>query len=257
MSEAGLVQRTIWVLRAVAAHPDGIGLSEVARESGIPKATCYRVLSTLERERWVSCDTTTRQYRISLGLVSVVGGLLDQTTGYMHTREALEQLAKETEETAGFDVLIPPEVMVLAQAQGPFLIGQTLKPVPRTQPVWHTSSGKALLSCLEPDDVREQFGDTYDEQAQRTHGSLDDYLEMLGRIREEGYAYAFDELEPGAASVGAPVRLRNGPNYALWIGGPTYRLTRERIAELGGVVRAAADRLADVLDLSGSTEPIR
>ncbi|CAM5742323.1 hypothetical protein SHIRM173S_00174 [Streptomyces hirsutus] len=39
-SEAGLVRRTIWLLRTVAAHPDGVGLSEIARESGIPKATC-------------------------------------------------------------------------------------------------------------------------------------------------------------------------------------------------------------------------
>ena len=68
-SEAGLVRRTIWLLRAVAAHPEGVGLSEVAREAGIPKATCYRVLTVLERESWLTLDPITRRYRVSLGLV--------------------------------------------------------------------------------------------------------------------------------------------------------------------------------------------
>ncbi|TWH65942.1 DNA-binding IclR family transcriptional regulator [Micromonospora olivasterospora] len=164
-SEAGLVRRTIWLLRAVAAHPEGVGLSEVAREAGIPKATCYRVLTVLERESWLTLDPVTRRYRVSLGLLSIVGGLLDGGGAYGHMREVLRNLAEETRETAGFDVLLPPKVMVVAQAPGPSLIGQTLKPVPRTQPVWATSTGKVLLAALSPDAVRADFTEEFAEHA--------------------------------------------------------------------------------------------
>ncbi|MTV24903.1 IclR family transcriptional regulator [Nitriliruptoraceae bacterium ZYF776] len=255
MSEAGLVQRTIWVLRAVAAHPEGIGLSDVARESGIPKATCYRVLQVLERERWLELDPASRRYRTSLGLLSVVGGLLDQSGGYAQTQMVVRELAKRTEEAAGFDVLLPPHVMVLSQIAGPHLIGQTLKPVPRTQPVWCTSSGKALLSALDPDRIAAEHGETWGPDEEARYGGLDGFHAELDTVRRRGFAVAYDELEEGAASVAAPVQVRGKVTYALWIGGPTYRLTHDRLDELGGTVREAAQHLSQLLSLSDQGGP--
>ncbi|WP_103529150.1 IclR family transcriptional regulator, partial [Streptomyces sp. SM12] len=239
-SEAGLVRRTIWLLRTVAAHPEGVGLSEVARESGIPKATCYRVLTVLERESWLTLDPVTRRYRVSLGLLSIVGGLLDGGGAYGHMRDVLRDLAKATGETAGFDVLLPPGVMVVAQSAGPSLIGQTLKPVPRTQPVWATSTGKILLSALEPERARKDFAEEFENNAPEAIGGFDAFMASMEGVRETGYAVAYDELEVGAASVAAPVRINESTTYAVWIGGPTYRLTRPRITEVAQQVTTAA-----------------
>jgi IclR family acetate operon transcriptional repressor len=245
--EAGLVRRTISLLRAVAAHPEGVGLSEVAREAGIPKATCYRVLTVLERESWLTLDPVTRRYRVSLGLLSIVGGLLDGGGAYSHMRDVLRDLAGETKETAGFDVLLAPKVMVVAQVPGPSLIGQTLKPVPRTQPVWATSTGKVLLAALNPEQVRADFAEEFAAHALQEVGDLDSFMGSLAAVRSRGFAFAYDELEIGAASVAAPVRIRDTTPYAVWIGGPTYRLTRDRINEVAESVMKAARQLSELL----------
>ncbi|WP_433074482.1 IclR family transcriptional regulator [Dactylosporangium sp. CA-052675] len=245
--EAGLVRRTIWLLRAVAAHPEGVGLSEVAREAGIPKATCYRVLTVLERESWLTLDPVTRRYRVSLGLLSIVGGLLDGGGAYGHMRDVLRGLAGETRETAGFDVLLAPKVMVVAQVPGPSLIGQTLKPVPRTQPVWATSTGKVLLAALDPAEVRADFAEEFAASAPPEVGDLDTFMGSLAAVRDRGFAFAYDELEVGAASVAAPVRIRGTTPYAVWIGGPTYRLTRDRIPDVAESVMKAARQLSELL----------
>ncbi|WP_283134937.1 IclR family transcriptional regulator [Rhizohabitans arisaemae] len=254
-SEAGLVRRTIWLLRAVAAHPQGVGLSEVARESGIPKATCYRVLTVLERESWLTLDPDTRRYRVSLGLLSIVGGLLDGDGAYGHMRGVLRQLAEETKETSGFDVLLPPSVMVVAQVPGPSLIGQTLKPVPRTQPVWATSTGKVLLAALDPEAVRAEFTEEFAAQAPERLGGLDGFLASLAEVRANGFAVAYDELEVGAASVAAPVRIRDSTPYAVWIGGPTYRITRDRIDAVAASVIKAARGLSELLSVTDIVLP--
>ncbi|MEU8041298.1 IclR family transcriptional regulator [Streptosporangium sp. NPDC049046] len=254
-SEAGLVRRTIWLLRAVAAHPEGVGLSEVAREAGIPKATCYRVLTVLERESWLTLDPDTRRYRVSLGLLSIVGGLLDRDGAYGHMRGVLRQLAEETKETSGFDVLLPPNVMVVAQVAGPSLIGQTLKPVPRTQPVWATSTGKVLLAALDPEAVRTDFAAEFSEKAPEELGGLDAFIESLDSVRRNGFALAYDELEVGAASVAAPVRVRDSTPYAVWIGGPTYRITRDRIDSVAESVIEAARRLSELLSVTDIVLP--
>ncbi|GAA3733098.1 DNA-binding IclR family transcriptional regulator [Spinactinospora alkalitolerans] len=254
-SEAGLVRRTIWLLRTVAAHPEGVGLSRIARESGIPKATCYRVLTVLERESWLNLDPATRRYHVSLGLLSIVGGLLDGSGAYGHMQDVLRNLTKETKETAGFDVLLAPKVMVVAQVSGPSLIGQTLKPVPRTQPVWATSTGKVLLSTLDPDTIHAEFGEEFETNAPEQLGGLDAFIDSMAEVRARGYAVAYDELEVGAASVAAPVRVSQATTYAVWIGGPTYRLTRLRIDEVAESVMKAARQLSDLLSVTGIELP--
>ncbi|HEY3687151.1 MAG TPA: IclR family transcriptional regulator [Streptosporangiaceae bacterium] len=251
MSDVGLVQKTVWVLRTVAAHPQGVGLSGVARESGLPKATCHRILTILERENLLTVDPETHRYRVSLGLLFLVGGLLDQEAAYGHAQEILRDLAEETQETAGLDQLAPPSVMVVAQVQGPHLISHAMKPVPRTLPVWTTSTGKTLLAWQDEKDVRERFGDDFAEHPPHDHVDLDAFCKHLAAVREQGYGYAFNELEPGAAAVAAPVRVGDEVPYAIWIGGPSFRLTRERIPQLAERVVAAADRLAKILEYSG------
>jgi DNA-binding IclR family transcriptional regulator len=56
---------------------------------------------------------------------------------------------------------------------------------------------------------------------------------QLDRVRDEGFAAAIDELEPGLTAIAAPVHGPTGDVIAaLSISGPTFRLTTERIAEL-------------------------
>lgn len=253
-SESGLVRRTIWILRAVAAHPNGVGLSDVARASGIPKATCYRVLNVLERERWLVLDPETRKYRVSLGLLSIVGGLLDADGTYGQMQDVVRQLAVETEETAGFDVLLEPSVMVVAQAPGPQLIAQTLKPVPRTQPVWATSTGRVLLAELDADHIREVFGAEF-AAAGGSAPDIDVFIDSLAEVRAAGFSFVHDELEVGAASVAAPVRVKGVVQYAVWIGGPSYRIDGPKVPELAAPVMAAAKSLGDLLSITDMRIP--
>ena len=246
-SESGLVRRTIWVLRAVAAHSNGVGLSEIARESGIPKATCYRVLSVLERESWLTLDPDTRRYKVSLGLLSIVGGFLDGNGGYRHMRQVITDLAASTQETCGFDVLHPPNVMVVAQAAGPHLISQAMKPVPRTQPVWATSTGKVLLAMLDRQQWFDEYAEDIEKHAPDSVGGIEAFVSNLDAIRERGYAYSRDELEKGAASIAVPVRVGDSYPYAVWIGGPSFRLDAEWVEKVAPQLLDAAAKLGELL----------
>lgn len=249
-SDSRLARRTILVLRAVAAHRDGIGLSALARHTGIAKATCLRILDVLQEERWVGLDTVTRRYHIALGMLSAVGGLLEQNTAFSQVREAIGQLAAVTEETAGFDMLTPPEVTVLVQAVGPQLIAQSPRPVPRTQPVWSTSTGKVLLAAMPRDRIECDFGPAFDAPGGPGRQRLVTFLDELETVRAQGYAVTVDELEEGASSVAVPVVVNSEVVNAVWVGGPTFRFGRERAVELVAQARRVAEQLGTLLQLS-------
>jgi DNA-binding IclR family transcriptional regulator len=250
MSDLGLVEKTIVVLRTIAAKPAGIGLSSLARECGIPKATCHRIIMTLVTEGWLSVDPATKQFRVSLTLLFMLGDVAKRNESFGYTQEILAALALDTQETSGLDELSGSSVIVLTQAIGPFLVSHGQQAVPRMLPAWRTSSGKALLAWTDPGIVRRDFQNDPDLARTNLYPDFEAFVDELAATRERGYSFAIDELEAGAAAVSAPVHVGSSVPYAVWVGGPTYRLTREKIPEVAERLIAAAKDLSRVLENS-------
>lgn len=253
----GLLNRAMKVLRVVSTYPDGIGLSELARLAEVPKASCFRIITVLEAEGVLFTDEDTKRTRISVGALSIVGGLLTQGGMLRAIRDILADLSEASGETTGFDMLQGSDIVVLMQNVGPSLIGQTLKQTPRVQPPWLTSTGKSLLSYRDPDEVRALLTQHYPRE--NLH-NLDLFIESLEPARVHGYAWLYGALERDAASVAAPVLIDDLPKYALWIGGPTYRITPENARHLGQLAIAAADKTARLLtaarEAQGTADPL-
>lgn len=246
MSEApGLVHKSVWLLRAVAQHADGVGLSELARQTGVPKATCYRIITALVGEDCLTFDPVSRRYHLSIGLMGIVAGLMGGDGWYSQVKEVLGRLVQVTGETAGFDVLQPPHVVVLAQVVSDSLIGQTAKPVPRLQPPLETASGRAMLATWTEPDIRKVFLSTEHE------GEKSGQLPWGGQGSEDierlGYAVSVDGLERGATSVAAAIPAPGHHTYGVWIGGPSFRLQGQALELAADAVKDAARALGPVI----------
>ena len=251
MSAVGLVHKTVAVLRTVAASNGGIGLSELSRVTGIPKATCLRIVAVLDEEQLVALDAESKRYAVALGALALAGSLLDPGGAHRIIARELETLASATQETAGLDVLRGTEVVVIEQVAGPQLIGQTAKPVPRSLATWNTSTGKVLLASLDADELESTHARALAEAARRRRSERA-FRRELERVRTNGYAVARDEMEQGAAAVAAPVVIRGEVAAAVWIGGPSFRLTDTRVAEVAAEVMACGRRLGEALSLTGA-----
>ena len=245
-----LVRKTAAVLRAVAAGGDGIGLSDVARAATLPKAMCLRILNDLIDEQLVVFDPDAKRYAVGFGALSLVGGLLGSESAHVHIRHELRRLAEATEETSGLDILVDTDVVVIAQVQGPSTIGYSPRAVPRTLRSWNTSTGKVLLSALDIDDLRRTHRVALDAVA-AVRGSRTAFADELAVVRERGYGTARDEMEVGAAAVAAPVEVDGEVVAAAWIGGPSFRITPERVPGIADEVIASAKVLGDILKVTG------
>jgi DNA-binding IclR family transcriptional regulator len=104
-------------------------------------------------------------------------------------------------------------------------------PIGRRLPMYCTASGRAYLSALPRDEVR----DILQRSALRafTPHTLTDIpriLEIVDAARELGYAWASEECYRGDLTLGAPILGANGrPVAAVNLSGPTSRWT---LAEL-------------------------
>lgn len=191
----------------------------------------------------------TKRFHMSLSVLLMLSPTSDRDTALSYVNRLLEALATQAMETCGLDQPIKGTntVMVLAQTASPHNIGLGRRAVPRMQPAWSTSTGKVFLSLGDPEAVRQELeADALFRDSPRGR-DLDGFLEELAESAERGYASSRDELEPGAASVACPVRVNGAVPYAIWVGGPTYRLTPERVPEIAGLLRHTAHDIERVL----------
>jgi len=90
-----ILKRSIALLNAVADAPHGIGAKQLSLDLGIPQATCYRIIRTME-----DCDWLQRSgegtYRVGFGLALLARSWSDVEQRIREWRSSLSELVAET-----------------------------------------------------------------------------------------------------------------------------------------------------------------
>ena len=112
-------------------------------------------------------------------------------------------------------------------------------------PVHATSTGKCLLAHMSETLRGPLLRPPLKRFTDKTVTDPNRLLGELEKIRAAGFSTAREEIEYGYVALAAEVRDSLGEvEGAISIGGPTSRLTRQRVEELSVSLRAAADRLS-------------
>ncbi len=226
-----------------------LGVTEIATALGLSKAVVYRILSSFRAKGFVELDEATRRY--SLGERTLHLGL-----AYMNrldvpgiARPVMEQLSKETNETAtlslrtGWTRVYVDQVTPERDVKMVVQLGQQV-------PLHAGASSKAFLAFLDPDEQKKYLERPLDRLTGLTITSAKALRKELADINERGYATSFGERMEGAGSVAAPVLGHDGrPVAVISVCGPVerFRPEAERAAKLlleatGRVSRALGHR---------------
>ncbi len=239
----GLVQsvdRALKLLGGVAAAaPRGETVAELAARCDINRATAWRLLGTLEAHSLVERDPTTNRYQIGFALIR-----MSAAAGHdglvRRARSILERVSAQTGETADLAVTGQHGVTYVGEVAPPSVLAVNW--LAREVPLHATSTGKAFLAWLPPEEARgllelplRGFTDTTVTDPERL-------LDELEATRARGYAQCAGELEPTLYGVSAPVlNAKDGRPFAVFsIWGPVNRVPVSRFAALGLVAIAAA-----------------
>jgi DNA-binding IclR family transcriptional regulator len=249
------VARAVSLLKAFSDARPEWRLSDLARAARLHKATTHRLLAALAREGMVVRDPTGELYR--LGPEAIALGARAARANDLRTvsRSELEALAAQTGESVTLEVPVGSDMLILDEVLGRSLIGATASLGTRW-PAYATSTGKAVLAALSDAERRRRLGGA-GRLARYTPRTIVSPLALrteLARVWRRGYATAIEELERGYVAVGAALRGPDGqPVAAISVGGPRPRFPAARLATLGPLVRAVADRISRRLGAAGET----
>jgi DNA-binding IclR family transcriptional regulator len=217
-------------------------LADLARATGLHKATTYRMTRTMEAEGFLIFDPATSNYHLGPSVIPLSYLAQAHSEFEKMAKPFLEKLAAETGETANLGIESEGAFIVIGSVLTSHAFKPTL-PIGRVLTDLSNSHGK-LLVALKPPAERAAF--LARPQPQLTPYSLvstADIQAELDRVVEEGVAYDMEEHGLGVCAVAAPVRGSNGAVIAtLSVVAPKERFgPEERLRATEIVKRVAAE----------------
>lgn len=214
-----VVARVADVLRALAAAPDGLGLSELALAVGMPKSTVHRLVSALELEEFV---TPGRSGRIHLGRGIARLGAATRDGVRDQVRPFLLRLHQQLEETVDLSVVEGGAARFIDHIPAPHRL-RAVSAVGALFPLHCTANGKALLAAMPEEQVSAALPARLPGLTPKTITTRRELWDELAQVRSHGIAYDREEHTVGICAVGAVVCDPYGPVAAISVPVPTQR----------------------------------
>ncbi len=250
-AKAGTVQavdRAMAILEALAEDEEGYRLTDLAALTGLSTSTVHRLLTTLERRRFVQIDQSSGLWHVGRQAFQVGATFARRRNFVPPALPFLRRLRDQTRETANLGVVDEGEIVVLTQVESREIM-RAITRVGGRVPIAYSGMGKAILATYPPAEVAAQLAAA--GRRPRRGATLAAELET---IRRQGYAVDDEAHVPGLRCVAAVVyNDRAEPLCAISVSGLAGRLTAARLDGLGRLVRDTAKELTQVL---GGTWPL-
>jgi IclR family transcriptional regulator, acetate operon repressor len=214
VKEIQAVRNACTVVDAIAARQP-VGVSELARATGLDKSGVHRIAVTLHRAGWVRpAGGTTTRWELSPAFARLArdGGGSSLVAG---VRPAMQRLRDETGETVLLAVLEGDRLVVREAVESREAVRLTMA-AGSELPVPGSAAARAIAAHLPPTDLA---------RLRSAHPGFDDDR-ALAAMRRRGWGANDREVHEGVRAVAAPLVAGDGhPLGALVVCGPTSRVT--------------------------------
>jgi IclR family transcriptional regulator, pca regulon regulatory protein len=254
----GGLAKGLAVIRAFTRDHAALNLSDIARSAGIPAATARRCLLTLEELGYVTRNR--RNFLLRPKVLELGAAYLESMNIEQITKTHLEELARNTSDSAALCVLDGGEIVYVARASVRTLVRLEAH-VGSRFPAHATSTGRVLLAGVSADRLHRYFETTkFEALTERTVIDPVKLRSLIADCQRAGFAVVEDELAYGVIALAVPVLDHQGRVVAaLNTSSHTRRITktklvRDRLTMLQKVSRQISTDLATVPWLSLSAQ---
>lgn len=233
--------RLLLIMDAVAAAPGEVGLSELARLTGIKKATVHRIASDLVAHRML--ERGAYGYRLGLHVFELGQQVPASRRLRASARPYMSDLATATGENVYLGVLEGTDVLCIEKLTGRRSVPASSS-IGTWLPAYCTALGKVILAFSHESAVERTLAEPAPKRTSTTITDPRQLRRELAKVREAGVAYDREEWAAGIVCVAAPIVVesyvgRDGHRgvAGLSVTGAAGRLQPARVAS---AVRTAA-----------------
>ncbi len=232
------VERAFAILHVIAAERESMGISAIARATGLAKSTVSRLLTTLDRLGMVERIGADGRYRLGPGLTVLTpratSSLIDLA------RPHLRRLVEMAGEDAGLAVSDGTDVLYVDQVQVPGAV-QVQDWTGERLPAHGVAAGYVLMRSWPEDKLDAYLAGSLQPLASHT---VVDSTEIRRRVESwNDWVWTHLEFADDVNGAAAPIHGADGSIVAaVNLYGPSYRFPGERSEAAIGELLAEAGR---------------
>lgn len=243
----GSSYKTLAVLRQFSDQAAEFGVTDLSQLTGIDKASVFRALRALAAYRFVEQNPLTKKYHLGFAVLELAGAKLGHMPLVSAAKSHLAKLAQQTGETVQMSVLDQDCVLYISVIESPQPIRVSLG-VGTRAPLYCTAAGLVLLANASTSTQDLILSRPLKKFTPRTIVEASQLKRQLSLVRNRGWSEDDQGFVDHLRVVAAPVREPNGNVIsAVAVGGPTIRVTREKLKGFSGLVVATATAISQDL----------
>jgi DNA-binding IclR family transcriptional regulator len=238
------------VLETLALAEKPRGVSELASELNLTKSNVHRLLQALAQRGFVTKDSETNRYKMTLKLWELGAHILSRIDLKETSSGHLRDLAKQTTETVHLSVLDDAGVIYIDKID-------SLQPVRAYSriggraPAYCVATGKALLAH-QPASAVARIAENMERFTSRSLKNAEELSQDLARVRQLGYAVNRGEWREGVCGIAAPIRdSSKAVIAAVGLSGPAVRMNAGVMRDLAPIVMQTAAAISRSLGDTG------
>lgn len=223
------LRKSIAVMEVVKESPQKLGVSEIARQAGVSKNMCLRILETLNDIGWVKQHPQGPVYELTLAPFKFFSNSRNRTTVMDQAIGPLKRLNRETGESVYLSVLHDDRAMIIHVIKGAHPISVTGE-IGSSFDLHATAPGKVFLAWADKEFINRQLKRKLHAHTSKTTTDTGSLRNELKQIREQGYATNKEEYGAGLLGLAAPIFNEDRDVVAaLGVFMPSTNITPEKL----------------------------
>jgi DNA-binding IclR family transcriptional regulator len=198
--------KALRVLLALQEHPEGRGVTDLARQLGFPKSAVHRLLVTFQACGFVQQQPQSSRYTLGLTLARLGLHAAEVLTPRRVARPYLEALAREVGETVFLGILHEASVLIVDKVEH----DQVLRISPTlgtTLPLRQTALGQVCLAGCPPAQRTALLPTLVPvDSALPPERFLASLHQELATVAQQGFAVSIETWMPELCCLAAPIR---------------------------------------------------
>lgn len=236
-----ILGRAFTIMEELLKSDKPLGVSELARLTGIPKANTFRIMKTLEELKAVSPKED--GYILGSKMIELGAGAKHNDEFMLVAKPYLQKLSKTCEETVNLGIMFQDYVLSIHTelAEQRSLVAS----LPPVTPLYCCSVGKIFLAYQTNKELEHYFKVHHPiKRTINTRTTKEALLQESEKIRRDGIAHDHEEYDYGLSCIAAPIFLGENLAAGISLSGPTSRLQYKGYAFLEKELKATAEALS-------------
>ncbi|SPE40342.1 Transcriptional regulator, IclR family [Candidatus Sulfopaludibacter sp. SbA3] len=244
-----VLHKTLDILETIKSRDTGFKLAELARTVELPKATVYRILTTLEGRGYLD-RAADGSYRMAKKLFDLQRSESEEQILNRVAGSIMERVVQATKETVNLGILDAGEVVVINTVESPQAVRMSSK-IGNRRHLHSTALGKIFLAGLPEKEflrlIRMKGLPRLTDNTLTTKAAV---VEEIKLVRKQGWAMDNQENEIEGRCIGAPILTANGRVLAaLSISSPVFRMDLARAKSLVPQLKSFCAEISEALKL--------